>query len=159
MMNDDIEPLEPALWFRRIEMIANGELGCVEHSLRHAAHMLQLTPRPLRDQVGLSTDEDTFEALLDSGDFDTAARHLVARPTALSVESGDGVESFRATISCMVLDRVIDGTGETIANAVLNAWTTCLMALKSEYGADLLHLVDPPQRRDQSELHRLPGSL
>ena len=155
-MADYVEPLDPALWFSRIEMIANGELGCVECSLRHAAHLLQLTPLPLRPQVGLSVDEDTFEALLDSGDFDTAARHLVARPTALGIESGDGTSSIRATINCSVLNRYIDGCGDTVAAAVLDAWTSCLLALRTTFGVDLdrFSLTDRLQRTGQSEPHR-----
>jgi hypothetical protein len=140
-MTDEIEPLDAALWFRRIEMIARGELGGVENSLRHAAHLLQLAPRPFRHAVRLSLNEAAFEALLDRGEFDNAARHLVAQPTALSVNEGqDG--PVRATIRCIILKRAIDGTGDTVATAVLAAWTTCLLALRTEFGADLTNLAD-----------------
>ena len=152
-MTDDIEPLAPALWFGRIEMIARGELSSVENSLRHAAHLLQLTPRPFRHLVRLSLDEDVFEALLEAGELDTAARHLVAQPTALTVdEDPDG--PIHAVISCAIVKRAIHGTGNTVAAAVLNAWTTCLLALRTEFGADLLSLADQLQHIDQPALHR-----
>jgi hypothetical protein len=152
-MTDDIEPLPPALWFRRIEMIANGELTSVANSLRHAAHLLQLTPRPFRHVVHLSLDEDAFEALLEAEQFDTAARHLIAQPTALSVDQ-DSEGSVRAVISCVILGRAIHGTGESVATAVLDAWTTCLLALRTQFGADLLSLPDQPPHIDQSGPHR-----
>lgn len=152
-MDDDVEPLAAALWFGRIEVIARGELGSVESSLRHAAHLLQLTPRPFRPLVHLSVDEDAFEALLEAGEFDAAARHLVAQPAALSVEQYPN-GPIRAVISCAILKRTIPGTGETVATAILNAWTTCLLALRTEFGADLLSLTDQVPRTAQSAQHR-----
>lgn len=152
-MTDDIEPLAPALWFRRIEMISRGELRSVENSLRHAAHLLRLTPAPFREVVRLSLDEDVFEALLEAGEFDTAARHLVAQPTALSVDQ-DPDGPIRAVIGCVILKRAIHGTGETVAAAVLDAWTTYLLALRTEFGADLLRLADQPPHKGQSGRHR-----
>ena len=153
-MTNYVEPLEPALWFARIEKIANGELGCIENALRHAAHLLQLTPIPLRQQVGLAIDVDTFEALLETGDFDTAAKHLVARPTALGVKTGDETRTIRARIKCVVLNRNIDGHGDTVATAVLDAWTTCLLALRAEFGSDVLSPVDQFRHTGQSAPHR-----
>lgn len=152
-MTNDIEPLTPAIWFRRIEMIAKGDLGGVENSLRHSAHLLQLTPRPFRHVVHLSLDEDAFEALLEAQEFDMAARHLIAQPTALSVDQ-DPEGPVRAVISCVILGRAIHGTGESVAAAVLDAWTTCLLALRTEFGADLLNLPDQPPHTAPSGPHR-----
>ena len=152
-MTDDIEPLDPAIWFHRIEMIARGELASVENSLRHAAHLLHLTPTPFRNVVRPSLDEDGFEALLEAGKFDVAARHLVARPTALSVgQASSG--PVRATISCVILKQTVHGTGDSVAAAILAAWTSCLLALRDEFGADLLSLPDQPLPADQFALHQ-----
>ena len=152
-MTEEIKPLAPALWFRRIEMIARGELGTVERALRHAAQLLQLTPMPFRDVVRMSLEEETFEALLESGELDTAARHLIAQPTALTVKQ-DPDGPVEAVISCVILKRAIHGSGETVAAAVLDAWTTCLLALRDKYGADLLTLTDQRPRRGQSARRR-----
>ena len=152
-MTNDIEPLAAALWFRRIDMIGRGALDSVENSLRHAAHLLQLTPSPFRHLVRLSVDEAVFESLLEAGEFDAAARHLVAQPTALSVDEVPG-DPVRATISCAILGRAVHGTGDTVATAILNAWTTCLLALRAEYGADLLNLTGQAPQKDQFEPHR-----
>lgn len=150
-MTEHIEPLASALWFQRIEKVANGEMRSVEHALRHACHLLQLTPAPFRHVVRLAIDEDRFEALLEAGDFDTAARHLIAQPTALTVEEDQGEPRVRATISCVILNRAIAGTGDTVASAVLAAWTTCLLALKEEYGADQLSGPGQPEHISRSE--------
>ena len=151
-MTVPIEPLNATLWFRRIEKIANGDLGGVESSLRHASHLLQLTPLPFRDVVRLAIDEDQFEALLAAGDLDQAARHLIAQPAALTVETVGAGQSVRATISCVILNRAISGTGSTVATAVLSAWTTCLLALED----DANQISDPllPGHTDRSERDR-----
>jgi hypothetical protein len=152
-MTDEIEPLAPALWFRRIEMIARGELGPPERALRHAAHLLQLTPTPLRDIVRMSLEEESFEALLEARELDTAARHLIAQPTALTVKR-ESSGTVQAVISCVILKRAIQGSGETVASAVLDAWSTCLLALRDEYGADLLNLAETSPRGDRSKPRR-----
>jgi hypothetical protein len=151
-MVDDLEPLDSMLWFRRIELIANGELGCIESSLRHASHLLQLAPLSLRPQVALSIDEESFEALLSAGDFDTAARYLVAQPTALSIE-GPGVDLVKATIRCSILNRTIHGIGKTVAQAVLDAWATCLLCVRTEYGSDLSGLTKRPEEQSEQRRH------
>ena len=150
MMSEPIEPLVPSIWFERIEMVAQGHLGTVENALRHAAHLLQLTPAPFREVVRLGIDEEGFEALLDAGDFDTASRYLVGQPTALSVEPDHEMARFQATIGCSILGRAIRGSGETVATAILDAWTTCLIGLRSEYGADLLSGPRQLERRSQA---------
>lgn len=150
-MADYAEELESTLWFRRIDMIASDALPSIENELRHASHLLQLTPEPLRPLVGLGIEEEEFEALLDAGDFDAAARYLVAQPTALSVE-GSGGDIVRATIQCSILGRPISGVAPTVAKAILRAWTTCLLAVRTKYGADLSGLADasPDERRRQT---------
>jgi len=133
MMDEAIEPLDAVLWFRRIQMIANGELSCLENSLRHASHLVLLAPAPFRQHVGLAIDEQRFEALLESGDFDTAARHLVAPAGALSIGRTADATALEATIRCPVLKCAVVGRGETVANAVIDAWTAHLLALRGHF--------------------------
>lgn len=137
----EIEPLDPVLWFQRIQLIANGELS-IENSLRHASHLLQLAPSPLRHVLRLAIDECRFEALLEAGNFNLAARHLVAQPTSLRVEPDPDRTMIVATISCEILQRVIRGTGETEAIAIMDAWSSCVLGLRSKFGADLAKLRD-----------------
>ena len=140
------ESLCAALWFRQIRKIAAGEFRDIEHALRHASHLLQLTPAPFREVVRLAIGEDQFEALLDAGDYDSAARHLIAQPTALSIEDCENDSSIRATISCVILNRAIHGRGDTVAAAVLSAWTTCLLALATESTGDTVNRPQEDQR-------------
>ena len=147
---DHIEPLEPELWLEQIEAIARGDLG-LEQSLRHACHLLQLTPTPFREVLHLAVAEIRFEDLLTAQDYDAAARHLIASPTALSVDSAN--QEFSATISCVILGQVIRGTGSSQATAILSAWTTCLLALKSAYNADLSALSSNNQGSENRALN------
>ncbi len=82
-------------------------------------------------------DEDRFEGLLESGDFNTAARQLFASPTTLLIETGTGDEPVRAVIGCAILERRIDGTGDQPAAAILSAWANWLVALRLAFGVDL----------------------
>lgn len=148
-----LEPLDSALWFRRIELIASGKLSSVESSLRHASHLLQMTPEALRPKVALSIGEESFEALLSAAEFDIAARHLVAQPTALSIDE-PGANLITATIRCSVLNRTIRGRGKTVAEAVLDAWAACLLAVRSQYGSDLSGLTNRILPEEPSEQRR-----
>lgn len=131
-MIDHIEPLGSALWFKQIEKIANGGMAGIEQSLRHASHLLQLTPMRFREVVRLAIAEEDFERLLAAEDYDTAARHLIAQPAALAVVEREEGRCIQATISCVITNRAIDGSGPTVADAVLSAWTTCLLALETD---------------------------
>lgn len=136
-MCDSIEPLAPALWFQRIVVIATGELGSVENSLRHAAHLVQLAPISFRRVVQPILEESKFEAILEAGDFETAARHLVVPPATLTVESADVGQRPRAALACHILQRPVDGNGDTVAAAILDAWASRLIALRLEFGSEL----------------------
>lgn len=130
-MIKDIEPLPADLWFERLEMIANAELKDAERGLRHALHLLQLTPREFRPPEYDLIDEEGFEALLAAGDLHTAARRLVTAPT-LDVTSNSEGETVEVTIACSTTAQTIKGTGDTFAEALLQAWARCLVMLRSD---------------------------
>jgi hypothetical protein len=131
MSEEDIEPLTPELWFERIDLIANGQLGSTENALRHALHLLQLTPRQFRPREYGTIDEEKYEALLEAGDLDAAARTLVAAPT-LTVSATSSPNGVEVAIGCKTLNMTVHGKGDSVAAAILQAWTQCLFMLRSE---------------------------
>ena len=137
-MQEETEPLTPELWFERIEMIANGQLGNTENALRHALHLLQLTPRQFRPPEYGTIDEESYEALLEAGDLDAAARRLVAAPT-LTVTTTLSAGGVEVAIGCKTLSMTIFGTGDSAAAAMLQAWAKCFLALRSEFGPGRLN--------------------
>jgi hypothetical protein len=124
-----VEPLPRILWLARIERIAEGRFATVENALRHASHLLELIPLEFREFVQPSIGEEQFETLLTRGDFDGAARHLVARGAALHVQAEEHGARVVASISCAKLGRVICGSGPCAASAILNAWASYVLAL------------------------------
>lgn len=131
------EPLATGLWFQRVAIVATGELGSIENSLRHAAHLVQLAPIAYRRVMPPVLEEDAFEALLASGDFDSAARQLFGPPTALLIETRADGSPLRAIVGCPILKRPVDGAGDSAAAAMLDAWARWLVTLRLEFGSDL----------------------
>ena len=128
-MQHDIEPLPHELWFERLEAIARRQLGGTESCLRHAFHLLQLTPREFRPPEYGKLDEPGFEALLEAGDFEAAAQTLVAAPT-LSVSTTSMGGRVKVAVRCRKLNRTIIGEGDSEADAILQAWAECFLMLK-----------------------------
>lgn len=137
-MQDDIEPLTPELWFERIEMIANGQLGSTENALRHALHLLQLSPHEFRPREYTGIDEESYEHLLEVGDLDAAARRLVTAPT-LTVSTSSSPGGVEVAIRCKTLNRTILGNGDCVATAILQAWAKSLLTLRSADGSSWLN--------------------
>ena len=133
-MQQDLEPLPPDLWFNRISVIANGQLASTENSLRHAFHLLQLTPREYRPPDYWILDEEGYERLLEDGQLEAAARRLVAAPTlSVTATSSDG--EVEVALRCRATKRTTFGKGDSTASAILQAWAKCLLALQSQIRA------------------------
>ena len=129
----DIEPLDAELWFSALNQLdqrrklENG--SGLERQLRLAYLLQQLAPRPLRERTRPTCDERAYEALLESGAYESASRALVGPP-------------FLYTIRILAEHAVeaavrMPGDGAAIlvcaaepASALLGAWLGCLQGLR-----------------------------
>ncbi len=152
-MKNDIEPLEPNLWFNLIEKLLDRgsslESEAPSALLRQAMHVAQLAPRPLRDTVRIFTDEESIERMLDSGAFTSAAMALMPLPmtfTLKQTKTGAYVASVSSSTS------VCRGKGKapTAAKALLIGWCSFLLELR-EQG---LLITRPSPRISRSAQHQ-----
>lgn len=130
--DDDVEPLDSNLWFERLEAIARGDLGTLENSLRDAFHLVQLTPARFRRSVRPKLKEDSFEALLEGGDFEQAARNLLLCEAAPSSGRREGSAGFESKLACPQCASLIVSAGTCAGAAVLGCWLTYRGKLPSE---------------------------
>ena len=134
-MVDDIEPLEPALWFGALKKLAllldettgNEEL---ERLLRHAYHLLQLTPRPLRLSIKSDLSESKFERLLEDRAFKAAAKARVGQPMTYAVTRLKS-DLFEAKVSLPRQTGSVAVRSDDFATALLAGWARCLIALEA----------------------------
>jgi hypothetical protein len=147
MIAPPVEPLEPEIWFEQIRTLATrlSRLGgdSPEAVIRKAYYLVQLTPTPLRHVVRCQTDEAVFEQMLDSGAYDAAVTALIGSPVGFEISRDAG----RAGISASV--RLPDDAGvgaardQTVARALLAAWSRCLEGLRTRATSDLNLGRDP----------------
>ena len=136
MSDDQLLPIDAELWFERFGKIANGELGSLERSLRHAFHLVQLTPQEFRRSVRQKVDEATFEALLDQRRFDEAASNLIAFPSA-PILSSAGRPPVEARLSCPECGSSFTGTGDASGSAILGCCLDYISRLPNQGWCDL----------------------
>lgn len=118
MGNDQLSPIDADLWFERWDKIARGELRSLERSLRHAFHLVQLTPDEFRRSVRPAADEPSFEALLDECRFEEAAGCLIHYPSAPIVVSA-ATPVIEAGITCPQCGSLFRGAGDSPGSAIL----------------------------------------
>lgn len=153
------EPLEPELWFGALARLAqrqhasNG--GNPESMLRHAYHLAQLTPGPLRGIVRCEVCEEDFGVLLEHAAFDTAAIALIGLPLCFSITgmAEDDRRVVRAEVTFPEQrERGSAATSRTVAGALVGAWSLCLVDLRRRS----LQNPRPPHRQDR---RREPDAL
>ena len=118
MGNDQLSPIDADLWFERLAMIASGELRSLERSLRHAFHLVQLTPEEFRRSVRPAADEPSYEALLDQCQFEQAARCLINYPTPPMVALA-GPPLVEAEMTCELCGSLFRGASDNAGSAIL----------------------------------------
>lgn len=129
----DMEPLEPSSWLLAIGRLLaqlDGPTPEVERLIRRAYHLLQLTPRPLRQILRTDCDEQAFEHLLEDGDLRAAALALVSPPLIhWLVEGDDGL--FEAGVRLPGGATPATARSASPSAALVKAWAQCVAALGS----------------------------
>lgn len=132
MHRDSIEPLGLENWFasvRRLSTLAAGGRATLGSALRHAYHLVQLTPHPLRASVSPAMSERAFETLLEAEIYDIAAQALVGAPAGLALVRQPGSKAIFAEVRFPDGRGLGCGQGRTIALAILQAWCRAALAL------------------------------
>jgi hypothetical protein len=132
MRPEDIEPLEPGLWTQRLEQLARWPLGDeagIERLLRHAFHLVQLAPRPLRHLVHCTCAEAEFEILLEARAFDAAALRLIGHRTPFILKKTAGDEGATAEVWQDDSWGYHGASGPSVALALLLGWVRWISGL------------------------------
>lgn len=146
--NDDIEPLEPAMWFERWRWLSGQDYEqaeFLERSLRHGFHLIQLTPGPLKHVFRCARLEDEFEQLLEARAYVSAALSLISSSVGYQIRSLDPDRS-EATVSARHVPKEFKASGSTAESALLRAWLKYLDWL----GSDFEKAVSPSRHKLQS---------
>jgi hypothetical protein len=129
--------------------------------LRHAFHLVQLTPGPLKGVVRCEYSESPFEELLEHGAFDSAAVALIGSP--ICFELNTRLDAGKRVVDAKVWLPNQAGlpktaSAESVASALLGAWSICLVALRQRSLGDgdqdprqYPHIVPPAQRPKLTE--------
>ena len=133
MTAGNIEPLEPSAWFDALERLLRRQRTSRDNDLfallRHAYHLLQLTPCPLRSYVNAGADEATFERYMASAAGAQAALALVGPGMAFSISS-TARDEFQARVWLTEHPGGAATTSRSLASALVGAWTKCLLDLR-----------------------------
>ena len=132
MNRDSIEPLGLGSWFasvRRLSELASAGRVTTGSALRHAYHLVQLTPYSLRSSVAAALSERAFEDLLEAGVHDVAAQALAGSPAGLALVRQPGSKAVFAEVRFPDGRGLGCGQGRTIAQAILQAWCHAAIAL------------------------------
>lgn len=155
----DIEPLDARLWFEALERLArrleSEPVSALERQLRHAFHLRQLAPRPLRTLLRAPCGEDEYEAMLEAGNHAGAAEALVGPPLTHSTRSlGNGKAEAAVFLPGNPLP--VSFSGDTIPSALLGAWLHSLQTLKAFVRVPANEVREPaaalPQTGSQARL-------
>lgn len=132
MDRDSIEPLGLETWFdcvERLNGLAVTSRAAIGSALRHAYHLVQLTPYALRSSVSAAMSERAFEDLLEAEIYDIAAQALVGSPAGLALVRQPGSKTIFAEVRFPEGQGTGCGQGRTIARAILQAWCRAALAL------------------------------
>lgn len=159
---DGIEPLEPELWFQALERLSGmGPAAECAHMLRHAFHLVQLTPGPLKGIVRCEVSESEFEEFLDCGALDSAAIALIGSPMCFELACAlcDGQRTIEARVWLPAqTGRPSSAAGSCVHGALVGAWSNSLVSLRQRSHANAnqvrrrsRHIAPPAPHQKLSE--------
>lgn len=128
---EGLEPLQPEVWISRVEMLAASlqdkrlENGALARLLRLAYHLCLLAPKTLQIEGVSRNSEACLEALLEAGQFDTAAVLLLGTNPMLEIRRHE--QGAKVSVRLFAGEAIGNGSGPTMAQAALAAIMECLM--------------------------------
>jgi hypothetical protein len=131
----DIEPLETGLWFQewgKLVLRSRETDEELERVLRHAFHLVQLAPRPLRHVISCPLSEQQFEAVLEAQAWESATVALLGNYLGFVTSRHCGETVFTAEVSNPDDPARHRASDRSFARAVLGAWLSYLVMLGSE---------------------------
>lgn len=155
-MTDDIEPLEPTLWFSQIEklLVRASMLGDEQPDamLRHAMRLTQLAPRPLRDTVRTFADEETIEQMLDCKGFTSAVIAIMPPPMTFTLTQ-QRADVYVSSVSSSNSQCRGEGEARRAEMALLIGWCGFLLELREQE-----RLFTGPSPRISQSAQRQPST-
>jgi len=154
---DDIEPLEPATWFRAIARLERWRVRSTEDELdrllRHTFHLIQLAPRPLRSIIRSDLSEARLEMLLECQAQESAAMGLVGQPMRYGLARLT-TGHFEAKVWFRESAEPKKAHSTSLASALLGAWTESIVSLEAR--AAQLDLNNPHPGLHRARYARRP---
>ena len=151
--------LSPGAWFDRIGWLGTELQSAkidLESALRHAFHLLQLAPGPIDDMLGISISETQFEGWLEDGEWDVAARSLVANHLPISISKPDG--HYVVRVEGLWFDASAERSAKSSPRAILEAWLACIDDIRAKASASFFTHRGQGQQESRSA-RRLPSNL
>ena len=118
MGNDQLSPIDVELWFKRLGLIARGELRSLERSLRHAFHMVQLTPNEFRRSVVPELTRDRLKPCSANASSRRRPVVIIHYPSP-PVLSWVGSPIVEARTGCQQCGSLFRGAGDNSGSAIL----------------------------------------
>lgn len=123
--------------------------SCLSRALRHAFHLVQLTPRSFRHLVNCSLSEDQFEQLLHVGAELPAALALSGQQLGYELQRTGGGDAVKASVLAPAAAQRFSFVSHSPAAALFTCWLDHLLWISET--ASRMQLIHPVPHRYRSE--------
>ena len=127
----EIEALDRNTWERALTELSGRSVKgeCISRSLRHAFHLVQLTPSSLTHVVRCSLNEAKFENLLETEAFGEAALALLGDRLDYSLSHSASAGDVFAKVWYSEYQERCERTRDSAAAALFTAWMGCILSV------------------------------